>query len=135
MSDTNNSGREQLEEQLEEQVKNNVKSFVKNTYKKAMIFVMIFSFFVINLFALSLSLHCNKNSSIGIRLSAGLFAFMFGFFYILVNYYFYRAGNTQNQDLCKICSKNPFGFVPNVRLGSKIISEVKKTADAIRPSA
>lgn len=121
-------------EEIEEQVSKNVKSFVKDTYKKAMIFLMIFSFFVINLFALSLSLHCNKNSGIGVRLSAGLFAFMFGFFYILVNYYFYRAGNTQNQDLCKICSKNPFGFVPNVRLGSKIVSEVKKTASAIRPN-
>jgi len=132
MSDTSNnsnSGREQLEEQIVE----NVKSFVKDTYKKAMIFVIIFAFFVINLFALSLSLHCNKNSTTMIRLSSGLFAFMFGFFYILVNYYFYRAGNTEAQDLCDICSKNPFGFVPNVRLGSAIVKEVKKTAEAIRP--
>ena len=128
----NNNDTLSAREEIEEQVKENVKSFVKDTYKKAMIFLIIFSFFVINLFALSLSLHCNKNSTIGIRLSAGLFAFMFGFFYILVNYYFYRAGNTQNQDVCKICSKNPFGFVPNVRLGTKIISEVKKTASAIR---
>ena len=122
-----------FKERIEEEVGKKVKVFVKDTYKKAMIFFMIFAFFVINLFALSLSLHCNKNSSLAIRLSAALFAFMFGFFYILINYYFYRAGNKHSSDYCQICSSNPFGFVPNVQLGSKIIKEVKKTAQAIRP--
>lgn len=120
-------------EKLEEEIIKNVKTFVKDTYKKSMIFVMIFMFFVVNLFALSLSLHCNKDSTLMIRLSSALFAFMFGFFYILINFYFYRAGNTESQDLCKICSKNPFGFVPNVRLGTVIVNEVKKTAQALRP--
>ena len=120
-------------EKLEEEIIKNVKTFVKDTYKKSMIFVMIFMFFVVNLFALSLSLHCNKDSTLMIRLSSALFAFMFGFFYILINFYFYRAGNAESQDLCRICSKNPFGFVPNVRLGTAIVNEVKKTAQALRP--
>ena len=82
----NNSETLSQKEKLEEEIIKNVKTFVKDIYKKSMIFVMIFMFFVVNLFALSLSLHCNKDSTTMIRLSSALFAFMFGFFYILINF-------------------------------------------------
>ena len=94
---------------------------------------MIFSLFVINLFALSLSLHCNIDKPLLVKLPSALFAFMFGFFYILVNYYFFRAGNKNGGDICRICSDNPFAFVSSARLGSLVTNEVKKTVKAIRP--
>lgn len=127
MSDPNN-----VKERIEEEVGKKISGFVKDTYRKSMIFLMIFSLFTINLFALSLSLHCNTNSTTFIRLSSALFAFMFGFFYILVNYYFYRAGNKQSADICKVCSDNPFPFMTSASLGSVIAKEVKKTAQAIK---
>ena len=128
MSETNNKAKERIETEVREKVS----GFVKDTYRKAMIFFMIFSLFTINLFALSLSLHCNINSTLMIRLSSALFAFMFGFFYILVNYYFYRAGNTQSAEICNICSDNPFAFMSSARIGTVIANEVKKTAEAVK---
>lgn len=119
-------------ERVEEEIKKKVSGFVKDTYRKAMIFIMVFVLFTINLFALSLSLHCNINSTLMVRLSSALFAFMFGFFYILVNYYFYRAGNKQSADICTICSDNPFAFMTNARLGSVVAKQVKMTAEAVR---
>lgn len=119
-------------ERIEEEVKEKITGFVKDTYRKGMIFLMIFALFTINLFALSLSLHCNTNSTTFLRLSSALFAFMFGFFYILVNYYFYRAGNKQSADICEICSDNPFPFITSASIGSVIANEVKKTAQAIK---
>ena len=127
MSDTNN-----VKEHIEEEVGKKVTGFVKDTYRKGMIFLMIFTLFTINLFALSLSLHCNRNSTTLIRLSSALFAFMFGFFYILVNYYFYRAGNKESADICHICSDNPFAFMTTSRIGSVIAKEVTKTAQAVK---
>ena len=69
--------------------------------KKAFIFIFIFIIFTGNLFALSISLQCNRSTTIFMRLTSGLFAFMFGFLYIILNYYMYRI--KQIEYPCLIC--------------------------------
>jgi hypothetical protein len=51
-----------------------------------------------NFLALSISLNCNKFESGGTRFAAAIYAFLFGFVYIVVNYYTYRV-----MTLGKIC--------------------------------
>jgi len=61
---------------------------------------MTFLFFLAttNFLALSISLNCNKLESGGVRFASAIFAFFFGFIYIIVNYYTYRV-----MTLGKIC--------------------------------
>jgi len=83
--------------------------FFEYTYyylKKSIIFILIFSIFVINLCALSLSIKCNKSEGLFFKVSSGLYAFMFGILYILINYYMYRI-KMKNYPCDHVCG-NPF---------------------------
>ena len=123
----------EFSEKLETELYDTTKSVVYNTYKKGVIFVIIFALFVINLYALALSLHCNTNTPLFTRLSSALFAFMFGFFYVMVNYYYYRVNNTSSRTgLCDINSARPFGFFGDVSIVKTIVRNVKETAKVLR---
>lgn len=74
--------------------------------KKSLIFIIIFVIFVINLCALSLSIKCNKSEGMFFKISSGLYAFMFGILYILINYYMYRI--KMKQYPCDHVCGNPF---------------------------
>jgi len=52
----------------------------------------------LNFLALSISLNCNKFEPVMTRFGSAIYAFFFGFIYILVNYYTYRV-----MTLGKIC--------------------------------
>ena len=104
---------------LDERIKSDVLSsgtyLVNKTVKytmsymyKSFIFVFIFALFVINLFALTISLQCNRSQSVFFKVGAALFAFMFGILYIIMNYYMYRI--RMNNDACVICRNNIFGL-------------------------
>lgn len=73
---------------------------------RSTIFVLIFVLFTTNLVALALSQQCNRSEPIFFRMASGMFAFMFGILYILVNYYYYRLVLKANP--CRICAENPF---------------------------
>ena len=73
---------------------------------RSMIFILIFVLFTTNLIALALSQQCNRSEPIFFRMASGMFAFMFGILYILVNYYYYRLVLKANP--CRICAENPF---------------------------
>lgn len=75
---------------------------------KSFIFVFIFVLFVVNLTALTISLQCNRSQDVFYKIGAGLFAFMFGILYIIMNYYMYRI--RMNNDACIICRNNIFSF-------------------------
>ena len=121
----------EFSEKLETELYDTTKSVVYNTYKKGVVFLIIFALFVINLYALALSLHCNTNTPLFTRLSSALFAFMFGFFYIMVNYYYYRVNNPSGKK-CTINSGRPFGFFTDVSIVKTIVRNVKETAKVLR---
>ena len=86
---------------MEDSIIKSIFSQISYFVKKSFIFIFIFVIFTGNLFALSLSLQCNRSTSIFMRLTSGLFAFMFGFLYIILNYYMYRI--KQIEYPCIIC--------------------------------
>ena len=81
-------------------------NFIIYYLKKSFIFIIVFVIFVINLSALSLSIKCNKNEGIFFKISSGMYAFMFGILYILINYYMYRI--KMKQYPCDNICGNPF---------------------------
>lgn len=81
-------------------------NFIIHYLKKSLIFIIIFIIFLINLSALSLSIKCNKNEGLLFKISSGMYAFMFGVIYILINYYMYRI--KMKQFPCDNICGNPF---------------------------
>ena len=75
---------------------------------KAFIFILVFAIFTCNMLAVSISLQCNRLKDFRFKLSSAVFAFMFGFLYILINYFMYRVN--LKGSACSICSDNPFPF-------------------------
>lgn len=73
---------------------------------RGLIYVFIFIIFTVNIFAVSLALQCNADKNILFRISSAIFAFMFGFLYIFMNYLMFRVNLKQNP--CDICSNIPF---------------------------
>jgi hypothetical protein len=45
----------------------------------------------VNFLALSIALNCNKESPISTKIAAAVYAFLFGFIYLFINYYSYRV--------------------------------------------
>ena len=77
-------------------------------FKRGLIFLFIFIIFTLNFLALSIALQCNSDKNIFYRFSSGLFAFMFGFLYIIMNYLMFRV-NLKSYP-CEVCSDFPFPF-------------------------
>ena len=74
--------------------------------KKALIYVLIFLLFTVNLIALSISLQCNQTKGLSYRIVSGIFAFLFGLIYIMFNYLQYRV--KIKEDPCTLCGIMPF---------------------------
>ena len=70
--------------------------------------VLAFCLFVVNLTAVAISLNCNRTEPLGYRIASALYAFMFGFIYIFINYLGYKV--KMKQEVCRICTKKPFIF-------------------------
>lgn len=62
--------------------------------------------FIVNITALSISLQCNRDAGMGMRIMSAIFAFCFGLLYILLNYYGYRL-MTLNKP-CEFSATQPF---------------------------
>jgi hypothetical protein len=82
--------------------------FIGSHVTRVFIFVFVFCLFVLNLTAVSVSLQCNKDADFFFKIGSAMFAFMFGIFYILVNYYLYRVN--LNGYPCIICNTEIFKF-------------------------
>ena len=70
---------------------------------------------MVNLTALSISLQCNKDSSLFMRLFSAIFAFCFGLLYIILNYIGYRIMVLNKP--CQFDKDAPFSFGPIRREG------------------
>ena len=82
--------------------------FLMKNFEYSLIFVFTFIVFTMNFIAVSISLQCNQDKSLIVKISSAMFAFMFGFLYILINYFMYRVN--LKGSACSICSDNPFPF-------------------------
>ena len=51
---------------------------------------LLVGFLTLNFIGLSVALNCNVNEELGKRIMSAIFAFFFGFVYLLVNYYTFR---------------------------------------------
>ena len=83
-------------------------AFLMKNFEYSLIFVFAFIVFVMNFISVSISLQCNQDKSLIVKISSAMFAFMFGFLYILINYFMYRVN--LKGSACAICSDNPFPF-------------------------
>ena len=80
-------------------------SYTAKYVSKSLIFIFMLVLFLTNLIALSLSIKCNRNESLLFKVASGMYAFMFGILYIVINYYMYRIKLKNNP--CTICG-SPF---------------------------
>ena len=69
-------------------------------------FFLIFTILTLNFLALSVALQCNRGTQRQTKVA--LFAFFFGPFYLLVNYYFLRIRG-RGED-CEFSNINPFPY-------------------------
>lgn len=88
--------------------KSDIAKLTKGYGYKIGFFTLAFFLFTINLIALAISMNCSKAEPLGFRIASGLYAFMFGFIYIFINYLNYRIKT--RQDTCRICTEKPFIF-------------------------
>jgi len=65
------------------------------------------SILTLNFLGLSVSLNCNADQELAQRIFAAIFAFFFGFVYLIINYYTYRVIGQG-----KICKMNPDKLFP-----------------------
>ena len=54
-------------------------------------YLLLVSVLTLNFLGLSVALNCNVNEEMGKRVLSAIFAFFFGFIYLLVNYYTFRV--------------------------------------------
>lgn len=87
---------------------NRTASAIKDIGFKAFIFILVFGLFTCNMLAVSMSLQCNRNKDFRFKITSAIFAFMFGFLYIFVNYISYRVNMKNNP--CMLHANNPFPF-------------------------
>lgn len=67
---------------------------------------LVFVFFACSFIALSVSLQCNQDKSIFMKIAIGFYAFIFSPVYLFVNYYSYRLVSQKNP--CNIDANNLF---------------------------
>lgn len=54
-------------------------------------FCFVVILFFVNFLSLSISLNCNREKGLATKLFVGIYAFLFGFMYLFVNFYSYRV--------------------------------------------
>lgn len=62
----------------------------------------------LNFLGLSVSLNCNADQELGTRVMSAIFAFFFGFVYLLINYYTYKV--MSQGKMCKMNREKLFPF-------------------------
>lgn len=53
-------------------------------------FIFVVILFFVNFLSLSISLNCNREKGLATKVFVGIYAFLFGFIYLFVNFYSYR---------------------------------------------
>jgi hypothetical protein len=69
---------------------------------------VLFIVLTLNFLGLSVALNCNLHAPVPQKLGAAIFAFFFGFIYLLLNYYTYRVLTLKK--VCKMDTKRLFPY-------------------------
>lgn len=86
----------------------NSKDYFGNFFYLTIKLGFFLSLISINFIALSIALNCNKDSTGTTKFFSGLFAFFFGFIYIIVNFYTYRVLSMKK--ICEFDKERLFPF-------------------------
>ena len=71
-------------------------------------YLFLVTIFTLNFLGLSVSLNCNSDQEMGHRVLSAIFAFFFGFVYLIVNYYTYKV--LSQGKICKMDREKLFPF-------------------------
>ena len=71
-------------------------------------YAFLVGLFTLNFLGLSVSLNCNADQELGQRVISALFAFFFGFVYLIINYYTYKV--LGQGKICKMDRDKLFPF-------------------------
>ncbi len=75
-------------------------------FRTVLLFSGVFLLLTINLLALSVSLQCNRGTNK--QTLSAIFAFFFGPFYLIMNYYYNRV--LSKNETCEFSTTNPFPY-------------------------
>ena len=85
---------------------------VQDQFTDYLILVIKYGFLVgiltLNFLGLSVSLNCNVDQELGQRIISAIFAFFFGFVYLIINYYTYKV--LGQGKICKMDREKLFPF-------------------------
>jgi hypothetical protein len=73
-------------------------------FKISILFVML----TVNFLGLSVALNCNANSTVFKKVGVAIYAFFFGFIYLMLNYYTYRVLTLKQ--VCRFNKERLFPF-------------------------
>jgi hypothetical protein len=71
-------------------------------------YLFLVGLLMLNFLGLSVSLNCNADQELGTRIFSAIFAFFFGFVYLLINYYTYKV--MSQGKMCKMNREKLFPF-------------------------
>jgi hypothetical protein len=71
-------------------------------------YLFLVTILTLNFLGLSVSLNCNADQEMGTRILSAIFAFFFGFVYLLINYYTYKV--LSQGKICKMNHDKLFPF-------------------------
>lgn len=79
-----------------------------NFFSVALKMSIVFIVLTLNFLGLSVALNCNLHAPVYQKLGAALFAFFFGFIYLMLNYYTYRVLTLKK--VCRMDTQRLFPF-------------------------
>lgn len=79
-------------------------NFLSVMFKISILFIIL----TLNFLGLSVALNCNANASILKKIGVSIYAFFFGFIYIMLNYYTYRVLTLKQ--VCRFNKERLFPF-------------------------
>ena len=71
-------------------------------------YIFLVAILTLNFLGLSVSLNCNADQELSVRVMSAIFAFFFGFVYLIVNYYTYKV--ISQGKICKMNTEKLFPF-------------------------
>lgn len=76
---------------IEKQKSYTYEEMVVNLFTLTIKLLIMVVLITVNFLALSIALNCNKDSPISTRIASAIYAFLFGFIYLFINYYSFRV--------------------------------------------
>ena len=73
-------------------------------------YLFLVTILTLNFLGLSVSLNCNADQELFTRIISAIFAFFFGFVYLIINYYTYKV--LSQGKMCKMNTEKLFPFKP-----------------------